>query len=414
MQPKPWPTNLYFSFAILVLVLAAPALLSQDVVALRKEFTAKRNALAANDVPARRELAKWCIARKLRQSELAIYREILSLDPKDEAAHKGLSHVKEGESWFESIEALQAAKGRVRGLNAWLDAAPEAAVPLHEHLLTPAEFTKIEAGEALAAHKGTGWQEVLTLEWRIRSGLTLKDTLELARMMEQAVRTWRTEGDFKRDANNPITLHMEILKSHEAYVAMIEGDIETYEPELAKSHGFFDGQTCWGSYFKDWYRTRRIVLHEGRHQFDMLIAKTFGAMPAWYREGLAEFYSIHDWDGKTLQMGRLNSDINEHLYFLQRICKRKKLRGAAETIQQGQEGAIDPEFYQQTWAFIYYCRTGPQAEAFKKWEAELLAGKLPTAEKQLEAFKEKVAPDLKDFDSSYNQATNAWASKYQK
>jgi hypothetical protein len=193
---------------------------------------------------------------------------------------------------------------------------------------------------------------------------------------------------------------------------MIQADMETFDQQMTKSHGFFDGRVCWGSFFKDWYRTRRIVLHEARHQFDLLVAGTFLHQPAWYREGTAEYYSVHDWDGKTLRMGRLNSDVNEHLYFLQRICKRRKLRGAESTLRQGEQMEIDPEFYQQSWAFVYFCRTGKYAEAFKKWEADLLAGKLKGADAQWKAFAETVAPDTKAFDRAYTEATETDAAKF--
>jgi len=400
------------TFALLALLLIlASALAGQDVVALRREVDTKRAALAAQDVQGRRDLAKWCATKKLRQSELSLYREIVRLAPNDEPARKALGHVRDGEAWHESSDAMNAAKGKVRGLNAWLDAKPEGAALVHDHWLTTADVAKLETGESLLAHKSGATHEVLTQHWRIRSGLKDKETLELARVVEQAVRTWREESGLKREQNSP-TLLMEILRTHEAYVAMIQADIETFDQQMTKSHGFFDGRVCWGSFFKDWYRTRRIVLHEARHQFDMLVASTFMHQPAWYREGTAEDYSIHDWDGKTLQMGRLNSDINEHLFFLQRICKRKKLRGAESTLKQGEQMEIDPEFYQQSWAFVYFCRTGKHAEGFKKWEADLLAGKLKGTDAQLKSFQETVASDAKAFDKAYTDATGTDAAKF--
>ncbi|MBX3474604.1 MAG: hypothetical protein KF754_09500 [Planctomycetes bacterium] len=397
--------------ALCLLVLLAGSLAAQDVVALRREADTRRAALAADDVKGRHELAKWCAGKKLRQSELSLYREIVRLAPGDEPARKALGHVRDGDQWFESVEAMNTAKGRVRGLTGWLTDKPEGAQQLHEHWLAPAELTKLEAGESLLAHKTGATHEVLTLHWRIRSGLKEKDTLELARVAELAVRQWRQEADLNREADAPALL-MELLRTHEAYVAMIQADIETFDQAMVNSHGFFDGRVCWGSFFKDWYRTRRIVLHEARHQFDLLVAKTFRHQPAWYREGTAEFYSIHDWDGKTLQMGRLNSDINEHLYFLQRICKRKKLRGAEPTLMQGDQFKIDPEFYQQSWAFVYFCRTGKYAEAFKKWETDLLSGKLQGAEAQWRAFAEVVATDAKAFDKALLESTEKDAAKF--
>ncbi|MBX3459405.1 MAG: DUF1570 domain-containing protein [Planctomycetes bacterium] len=395
---------------LLTLLLLALPLAAQDLDKLTREVNEKYAALAADDVAGRHELAKWCAARKMRRSETRLYREIIKLAPDDAVARKALGHVQDNGVWYESEDAVQHARGKTRLLQGWGDAA-DGLKPAHDHWLTDEQLKQLEAGEALRAHKGRGWHEVLTREYRVYSELKESDTLDMARMLELAVRQWRAEIDKPYEAGKNWTLHVRILKSRDAYVAMIKDDIETFDQGLAKSHGFFDGRACWGGWFDSAYRTRRIFLHEARHQFDLLVAGTFRHMPAWYREGIAEFHSVHEWDGKALKMGVLNSKTNEHLHFLQRICKRKKLKGAEAQIQGGWEGDIDPEFYQQAWAFMYYLRT-THAEGFAKFEAELLAGKLDDPAKRLEAFKKHVAEDPKAFDKGYLDQTTKWADSY--
>ena len=52
------------------------------------------------------------------------------------------------------------------------------------------------------------------------------------------------------------------------------------------------------------YFTRQVILHEATHQFHWLTA-TGNASPSaeWYYEGLAEYFGMHNWDGKRLQTG---------------------------------------------------------------------------------------------------------------
>ncbi|KAF0245972.1 MAG: hypothetical protein FD180_1115 [Planctomycetota bacterium] len=52
------------------------------------------------------------------------------------------------------------------------------------------------------------------------------------------------------------------------------------------------------------YFTRQLLIHEATHQFHFLAA-TGNRAPAaeWYTEGLAEYFGMHNWDGKTLQTG---------------------------------------------------------------------------------------------------------------
>jgi hypothetical protein len=238
------------------------------------------------------------------------------------------------------------------------------------------------------------------------------DALELGRVMEQAVRSWREEAGKPYEPGHSWTLHLHVLETHKDYFNLIKDDIETFDQELTKSHGFFDGRACWGGYFSNWYRTRRIFLHEGRHQFDMLIAKTFMVMPAWYREGTAEYYSVHEWDGKTLKMGVLNAKENEHLHFLKRIVRRKKLKGAEEMLKEGAEGSIDAEFYQNCWAFVYFLRNSDYMAAFSKWEAQLVSGAYADVEKQRDAFNLQVSPDVAAFNQAYLVAVKKWADAY--
>lgn len=408
--PLPAPRRLTVRLLLALVLLLTLPLAAQDLAKLTTELNERYSALAADDIAGRHELAKWCAARKMRISERRLYREIIKLAPDDSAARKALGHVQDAGAWHESEDAMQTARGKTRLLQGWGEQADGLAA-LHEHWLTTEQHKQLEAGEALRAHKGRGWHEVLTREYRVYSELKESDTLEIARMLEQAVRQWRAEAGKPYEPGKNWTLHVHILKTREAYVAMIKNDIETFDQGLAKSHGFFDGRACWGGWFDSPYRTRRIFLHEARHQFDMLIAGSFRHMPAWYREGIAEYASVHEWDGKTLKIGVLNSKGNEHLHFLQRICKRKKLKGAEAHLAGGWDGEIDPEFYQQAWAFVFFLR-GRHGEGFAKFEAELLAGKLPDTASRIEAFKKHVGNDLKAFDKGYLEQTTEWADTW--
>jgi hypothetical protein len=50
------------------------------------------------------------------------------------------------------------------------------------------------------------------------------------------------------------------------------------------------------------YFTRQVLLHECTHQFHWLVATGNLAPSAlWYTEGIAEYFGMHNWDGKTLQ-----------------------------------------------------------------------------------------------------------------
>jgi hypothetical protein len=131
-------------------------------------------------------------------------------------------------------------------------------------------------------------------------------------------------------------------------------------------------------------------------------------MPAWYREGTAEYWAMHTWDGKTLKMGALAPQENYSLHFCGKLLDKKKIKGAEATLNQDYWGEVEPEFYQNSWAVIYYLRHA-HAEAFKKFEADLRGGKLDTLDKQIAAFKQHIQADLKAWDKAYLKQLEEWA-----
>ena len=53
------------------------------------------------------------------------------------------------------------------------------------------------------------------------------------------------------------------------------------------------------------YFSRMLFLHELAHQFHYLARTGNSDRNAWYVEGLAEYLSRHDWDGRCVRLGRL-------------------------------------------------------------------------------------------------------------
>ena len=394
----------------LLILLCAPLCAQDDVFKRRAEFETKHKALAADDVEGRRSLAKWCLAQKLKQSARLCFAEIIKLAPDDKAAHEALGHVLEGAAWYETEDDRQIALGKTRRLTQWETLAEDqkrGLKPLHDYWLGEDELAKLQAGEALLAHTRKGEIEVLTLDYRITSALAKEKTLELASLLEQAARAWREAAKAPRDGNSK-SLRISILKDNAAFVAVVKEDIESFDQELAKAQGFFDGQTCWLSYFDNWNTTERVLLHEARHQFDSLVTGKVIHMPGWYFEGTAEFFSMHSWDGKKLAMGQLVPEQNYSLFFCKKLLGQNKIKGAQKMLEDAPMERIEPSYYQNAWAFVYYLRNSTYAEGFAKWESALLEGKYASAADQLEGFKQHVAADLVKFDKDYKSQLKEW------
>ncbi|MCF6228746.1 MAG: hypothetical protein L3J82_08830, partial [Planctomycetes bacterium] len=389
---------------LLIICLLVAPLAAADLASLQRELSIKQAKLQPDDIEGRTKLAAWCFKKKLRQSGLRLQRQIIKLDPTNTKARKALGHVKDGDNWFESEDAKQAAAGFSKLLSTFEKLEDKDGYSLiNGHYLTSEQVEELDAGKVLKAHKQRDGQVALTREFRVVSALKWKDTKDLAKVLESAFAIWRDETNNPWDAAKRSTFHILIKKNHKAYVKMIKDDIETYSAEQAKSHGFFDGRKCILSYFHDWYRTRRIILHEARHQFDSLVAKTGWGVPAWYHEGIAEYWSMHNWDGKKLELGQLVPKKNYSLLFCGKLLDKKKILGAQATLSQGWPTSIDPAFYQNSWAFIYYCKHSGYADGFKKFETKLAKSEYKTQAQQIAGFKELVTDDFTAFDKAYKK-----------
>ena len=399
----------------LIVALAAPVHGQFVPAKLAKELAAKRSALAKDDVEGRATVAKWCAGNKLRQTERQLYREILRIEPEHAGAHKALGHVQNDDEWYDNQVEMMQALGKTRRLTEWVEATAEEKATWTQHhgyWLIDDELEKLEAGEALQAHTLDGWTDVLTREYLIVSALKKKSkSVDLARLVEQAIRQWRTDAGLEPADGSRGPLKLKILKDYKAFQQMIKDDIEYYDQSLLKANGWYGGDYCYLSYFHDWYRTIRVLLHEARHQFDAEIWRKMGNMPGWYMEGIAEYYSMHKWDGKKLTMGELNPRVNYSLHFAGKLLKKGKIKGAEQHIRNPWMTAIEPAYYQNAWAFFYFLRNSDYTEGYAKWEKELLDGKMRGTKAQLAGFKKHISEDMKEFDQAYFKQLKKWVKK---
>ncbi|HVT45971.1 MAG TPA: DUF1570 domain-containing protein [Thermoanaerobaculia bacterium] len=94
----------------------------------------------------------------------------------------------------------------------------------------------------------------------------------------------------------------------------------------------------------------RIVHHELIHYF---LNNTIPDAPAWFSEGMAEFYSTFSVSGKKAYVG---APIEEHV----RLLKRERMLPMLDLVTRGVEteefvsGVKQSVFYAQSWLFVHY------------------------------------------------------------
>jgi hypothetical protein len=127
------------------------------------------------------------------------------------------------------------------------------------------------------------------------------------------------------------------------------------------------------------YTTRHLFIHELTHQFQYhaVLRNGRSPVPRWYKEGIAEYFGYHHWDGTTLVCGQ--PDV---------VCLETRLPDIAARAKRGEfdpvailKGDADPD-YAEAWALVYYLlhRAEPAvAKRFRALQPTIAAGRKPAA-----------------------------------
>lgn len=140
-------------------------------------------------------------------------------------------------------------------------------------------------------------------------------------------------------------LRIEIYGTRENWAAALEAERQPvpegaggyYSPATKKAYLYVQPTE---------YSTRHLILHEAAHQFHYL-AMTANRNPAdaWYTEGIAEYFAMHNWDGRELATGVVPAVTLED-----RPHAALQNLGNVEGIVAGSAKADRPE----SWAIVHY------------------------------------------------------------
>lgn len=148
------------------------------------------------------------------------------------------------------------------------------------------------------------------------------------------------------------------------------------------------------------YSTRKLVLHEATHQFHWLAA-TGNAAPSatWYIEGLAEYFGMHNWDGKSLQTGVVPAITLEDYP----ATAWKKYQAAGENMRALCDSADRPE----AWALVrFLLETHP--DQFRR-----LGARLDRQEDALDAWKQVFGTQTAGLSRQFGQWLKSHAQPWQ-
>ena len=126
----------------------------------------------------------------------------------------------------------------------------------------------------------------------------IADPQDYARLVEAAYAAWTEDFGAAPDGG---PLELQLYPTYDAWVA---GLAARGIAAPAGAGGYYDPGTRLASLYRQptLYFTEMLWLHEAFHQFHLL-TRTGGPLPTWYVEGMAEWSSRHDWDGRCVRVG---------------------------------------------------------------------------------------------------------------
>ena len=202
--------------------------------------------------------------------------------------------------------------------------------------------------------KSDRWIEVRTQNFILYADASESKTKDVGLDMER-LRTVLLA--MKRgSAYAPVPTWIYVFKNHaalEPYLPRRNGEPEDWA-------GYFQG-TGEGNYAAltaAWNADPRpIVYHSYIYQF---IRANFPSLPAWYEEGVAEYYSTFQTEGEEARTGMIRED---HLAYLRNTMMMSLDRLLA--VQRGDPEVEDPKradlFYAESWAFVHYLMRGNES-----------------------------------------------------
>jgi hypothetical protein len=124
------------------------------------------------------------------------------------------------------------------------------------------------------------------------------DPQDFARLVEAAWMAWSEDVG----AEPADRLELVLFPDQDSWVA---GLAERGIAAPVGAGGYYDPGTGLASLFRQptLYFTEMLFLHEAFHQFHLRARSGTSTLPSWYVEGLAEWTSRHDWDGRCVRIG---------------------------------------------------------------------------------------------------------------
>ncbi len=203
------------------------------------------------------------------------------------------------------------------------------------------------ASVACAATATSGLERIRTRFYRLHTDLPSEEARDLAKFLDQMFVSYARIFKYKEHRKAPLNVY--VFSRREDFLAY--GESKGLGARVMGLRGFFSlGIKAMASYGSG-DELRKVLAHEGTHQFITLVTKLTHQPPLWFHEGLATYFQAASWEKGKLTLGALN---RESLSALALMCPEGRFVPMIPLRQLLAAREFTPFHYAEAWSFVYF------------------------------------------------------------
>ncbi len=203
------------------------------------------------------------------------------------------------------------------------------------------------ASAACAATATSGLDRIRTRYYRLHTDLPTEEARDLAKFLDQMFVSYARIFKYKEHRKAPLDVY--VFSSREGFVAY--GESKGLGARVMGLRGFFSLQIKAMASYGSGDELRKVLAHEGTHQFITLVTKLTHQPPLWFHEGLATYFETASWQDGKLTLGALN---RERLGALALMCSEGRFVPIIPLRHLLAARQFTPFHYAEAWSFVYF------------------------------------------------------------
>jgi len=195
----------------------------------------------------------------------------------------------------------------------------------------------------------SGLEKIRTRFYRLHTDLPTEEARDLAGFLDQMFLSYARV--FRHTEHRKAPLDVYVFRTRQRFMAYAED--EGLGHISGALRGFFSPELHAMASYGSGDELRRVLAHEGTHQFITLVTKPTHQPPLWFHEGLATYFETATWEDGKLTKGVLNRERLASLSLMRSDGHFKPVIRLRDLLL-AEQPQFSPLHYAEAWSFVYF------------------------------------------------------------